>query len=504
MTTTHTQNQATSPEPRYGNWRRPRTAGLLGLGTTPTLGALGWVLTSLLCMLFNILVGWIMLLAGVVLLAPLALRLGDRSLYSVALARWVYRRGRAKRATQLLNGPLGLVPGGKHHLPGLLAASEVYEAQDGFGRPFGLLHLRAAGTWTAVLRCDADGDQLVDRDTVDTWVAGWAAWLARLGQVPGLEAATVTVDTAPDSGQRLRTEVHRLTSGPGPHVAQQILRETADDYPVTAAQVHTHVALVFRSRVSSASKPRTAEEMAVEIGSRLPALGRELAVTGAGAARPMTSTQLAEFVFAAYNPAEAPELDAARDTAAGHGITWDNAGPNGVSVERRDHYLHGSGASITYAMEEAPRGAVLSGVLTDFLAPHSDFDRKRVTLIYRPHEPGEAATIVERDLKHARTLATKRAVVAARDDADVRAAQQAADEEASGAGLVRFALLATATVTDSDSLRQVDATLHNLAATARIRLRRVYGGQSAAFAAGLGVGVLPHTVATLGGLFDAP
>ncbi|WP_190824765.1 SCO6880 family protein [Saccharopolyspora pogona] len=495
------QAATVAAEPRYGQWRRPRTAGLLGLGTMFTVIALVWVLFALSAMMFWPLLGWILIGIGVVGLAPLAIKVGGRSVYSLAVARLAYRRGHRRGQHLLLNGPLGLVPGGKHRLPGILAASEMHEAQDSYGRPFGLI--RQQGHYTAVLRCDASGDQLVDRDTVDTWVAGWGSWLAKLGQIPGLAGVAVTIETAPDSGERLRTEVAKLTdNSSGPALAKQVLREAAEDYPLAAAQVISRVALTFRSKVSDAAKPRSLEEMAVEIGSRLPELGKELALTGAGAARPMTAQQLAELVFAAYNPAEADDADAARHAALGTGITWENSGPSGTAHELRDRYIHGSGHSVVFAMEEAPRGAVLSSVLREFLAPHMDFDRKRVTLIYRPHDPGRSATIVERDLRHAKTNASKRKVVSARDDADVRAAQQSTDEEASGAGIVSFSLLATATVIELEDLPQATRTLHNLSATARLRLRTVYGGQSAAFAAGLGVGVLPHAFATISTLFE--
>jgi hypothetical protein len=41
-------------------------------------------------------------------------------------------------------------------------------------------------------------------------------------------------------------------------------------------------------------------------------------------------------------------------------------------------------------MSEAPRGEVLSSVLTSLLSPHRDIDRKRVSLLYRPHSPAVA------------------------------------------------------------------------------------------------------------------
>ncbi len=196
----HYQGQAAAvaAEPRYGQWRRPRSAGLLGLGTAPTIGLLSWVIVSFAAMMIHLAAGWGLLAVGLIVLIPLAVRVGDRTVYQVVLARLAYRRGRWRRQHLLLNGPSGPVAGGTHRLPGVLAASEVYDAQDALARPFGLIHQQGTGRYTAVLRCDADGDQLVDREDVDAWVAGWAHWLGKLPQVPGFEAATVTVETAPD------------------------------------------------------------------------------------------------------------------------------------------------------------------------------------------------------------------------------------------------------------------------------------------------------------------
>ena len=84
---------------------------------------------------------------------------------------------------------------------------------------------------------------------------------------------------------------------------------------------------------------------------------------------------------------------------------------------------------------------------------------------------------------------------AARDSLAVRAAAATAAEEASGAGLVNFAMLVTATVTDVDRVAEAKAAIDTLAATARLRLRVVHGAQPAAFAAALPLGlILPKHV----------
>ena len=91
--------------------------------------------------------------------------------------------------------------------------------------------------------------------------------------------------------------------------------------------------------------------------------------------------------------------------------------------------------------------------------------------------------------------ATQGQIAAARDSLAVRAASATAQEEASGAGLVQFGMLVTATVMDLSKQADARAAIDNLAATARLRLRPVYGSQDSAFAAALPLGlVLPKHI----------
>ncbi len=144
-------------------------------------------------------------------------------------------------------------------------------------------------------------------------------------------------------------------------------------------------------------------------------------------------------------------------------------------------------------MTSAPHGTVQSGVLARLLAPHRGITRKRVTLLYRPIDPARAAAIVESDLRAAEFAQTSTAKPSARDSVAVRAAAATASEEAAGAGLVNFGLLLTASVLDPAGLPEARVAVANLAATARLRLRPVYGSQDSAFAAALPLGlVLPR------------
>ena len=148
---------------------------------------------------------------------------------------------------------------------------------------------------------------------------------------------------------------------------------------------------------------------------------------------------------------------------------------------------------MTWMMSGAPRGNVPSSVLARLLAPHRDVARKRVTLLYRPIEAAKAAAIVEADVRAATFNLTSSDKPTARSMTSTRAAIATAAEEASGAGLLNFGMLVTATVIDAAHEADAKAAIDNLSATARLRLRIVHGSQDSAFAAALPLGlVLPR------------
>jgi hypothetical protein len=251
--------------------------------------------------------------------------------------------------------------------------------------------------------------------------------------------------------------------------------------------VNARVSVTYTAAPRLGAKRRDRAEMARELGTRLPGLSSHLGMTGAGEARPMTAQQLAEMVRIAYDPSVQVLIEQSQ-ASGGSGLTWADAGPV-ATQESWGHYVHDSAASITWGMSEAPRGEVLSSVLTGLLAPHRDIARKRVTILYRPHDPASAVQIVERDRRDARfRLGGNKP--AARDTVAVAAAEQSAREEAKGAGLVRFAMLVTATVNSPEDLPTAAAAVDVLAPPARVQLRRMYGSQASAFAAALPIGIV--------------
>ncbi|MGC8628422.1 MAG: SCO6880 family protein [Acidimicrobiales bacterium] len=473
----------------YGNWRRVQSVGLFGLGLAGTVLLFAGLVLTVIAMMLSL---WLALACAVVLgaaLAPLLVRdAHGRNLLQRAAARLSWAKGRAAGQHLYRSGPLSRVPKGKCSLPGVLAQMTATEAKDAYGRPFALLVHPWVGHASVVLTCAPDGAALVDEATVDSWVAHWGAWLAALANEPGLVGVEVVVESAPGSAVRLRQEVYGHMAPDAHPLSVAVMREAVEAAPVGSASITCRIALTWSmaSRAEGA-KRRGADEMALEIGQRLPALASALAATGAGPARAMTVAEVAAAVRVAYDPAVAELVEDLGPEAAG--TDWADAGPVG-GQEAWDHYRHDGAVSVSWVMTEAPRGQVFSSVLSSLLAPHPDIARKRVALAYRPYGTAAAVRVVESDRRDAIFAASGRRAGRARDALSVKAAERSAEEEATGAGVVRFAMVVTATVTDAAGLGLASSAVGTLAATARVRLRKAVGAQSATFAASLPLGLV--------------
>lgn len=526
----------------YGNWRKPSSPGLPRLGLLGTAAALGaLVVVMLVQVIAGLLPAGLTALVVVAGLVPLVWRnRADRNGWQVLLAKASWRVGRRRRQhlyTSALTGPVSF---GAARLPGLLANTALLSAVTAHGEQFALLHLPSSKQYAVLIRCDPEGSQLVDVETVDEWVACWGGWLAKLGHEADLEAVTVTVETAPDPGSRLAAEVDQLLTADAPALSRAMLTEAAASYPHGAATVTAYVTLTFSARriahteaegmlsrpakpgaqaagadsaatiatVATARSPKQAagvrspQEMAAQIGRRLPLLLHQLRSAGAGTGRAMTVGEVAETVRVAYDPAAAALLDRAHAQTPPDSselwplVAWEDVGPV-AQVEAWDHLRHDSGASITWQMVDVPHGAVTSSVLEQLLEADEHLARKRVTLIYRPHDPASAARVADADVRTALGRSSLRQGEGrAAESLSLASARQSAAEQALGAGLVRFSMLVTATVDDPSKLAAAAEVIDQLGPACQIRLRRCYFSQAAAFTAALGVGVvLPKHVA---------
>ena len=489
MTTT---NQP--PIRNYGNWRKPQAAGLFGLGKMGTRVlylALG--VSLLVTILGDILAGGtVFTVFAAFLLLLLRRDEHGRSQLTKMADRSTYSGARRKGSTLYRGGPLGPGKFGDCRLPGLAASTKLREGVDSTGRPFALLEMPRKDTFTIVITTEPDGAALVDQEQIDSWVADWGMFMRALCDEADIVAASVTIETAPDTGERLAREVESNLDPAAPAFALQVMRDIVVTYPTGSATARAFVALTFASQIRTGGRKRPLEEMARSIGTRLPGITARLEETGAGASHPLSAQQLTDYIRIAYDPAAATLIDETHRTGHTSGITWNEAGPTAHQAGW-DTYRHDGATSITWQMTSAPQGNVQSNILTGFLSPHHMIARKRVTLLYRPISTAKAPKVADKDINDASfNTGAKKRRPSARDLRLMRQAERSAEEEASGAGLVNFGLVATATVIGSDAtaLGDAAAAVENLAQASRLGLRIIHGGQDTGFVSALPLGIV--------------
>ena len=474
----------------YGNWRRPRSAGLYGLPASLTYGLLGVLIAAVVVQAVAGVVRALAVLAvGGAVIALMAMSdVHGVSMWAKLRERTVFMWSRNRGRTLYRSGPVGAVPGGRCFLPGLLADSTVSEHEDSYQRAFALVRHRA-GAVSVVLGVDSGGVDLVDPDQVDAQVALWGAWLANLGSELGIAQASVVVETVPDTGARLERQVSAQTRPDAPPTARRVMEDVVGAYKRGAAQVRCHVALTFQPPRMGVRR-KDADQVARDIGSRLPYITQSLkGACGGGAVRLLTCAGLARAVRTAYDPASEALFEEAALRGERVDLEWEEAGPIGAQADW-DSYRHDSGVSRTWVVTAPPSGVVQSGVLAPLLGVSRDVERKRVALLYRPIEAGATGALVERDLKQAQARVSLSKRPTARETREMAVALRNAQEEASGAGLVDFAALVTATASSAEDLEEAGAAVRSLAAASKLRVRPAYGAQDAAFALALPVGAL--------------
>lgn len=474
----------------YGGWRRSRGIGLLGLDAGQTILLVVVLLALVIVASFSVKAFVVLCVPGAAVVIG-ALARWDGIPLSRAVAQrlrwaWGVRRGWTTSQTGIWAAHEGA-----WELPGILAPTDLISVTDAVG-DFGLVWHKRLGTLTITLRCAAASTWLVDPEQVDAWVANWDSWLANLGYVPMIRWVAVTVDTCPRGAESLAAGLRQRIRPGAPAAAQRIMTQLVATASTQTSHVETLVSITFDPAMSPA-RPGSLDEAVDEVRQALP--GIEQALAGCGAV--VRGRASADYLTGVVRGAFDPERRTAALAAGGEDAAdWSTAGPVGAR-EHVGHYEHDSGVSVSWSWHEAPRQRVTANVLARLLAP-CRFP-KRVTLLYRPYTASEAATVVESevnaaqfrtDLRRARKLDPN-----ARERADQERAHGQAAEEATGAGMCRVGLWATATVASVEELPRAIAEVEQRAETSKIRLRRLWRSQAAGFAATLPAGICPPQLA---------
>ncbi|GAB2864549.1 SCO6880 family protein [Nocardioides pacificus] len=492
-------SSVSTEERGYGNLREPKLPGLMGLGAVPSLMLLlGALVMMVLIFATNIWVAAVW--TGLVLLAvlPEAIKTRDgMGRYSKWIGAWRFSRAQKSGKNLLVQGLTGVVPDGLCRLPGVAAQVGLSEHTDVHGRRFGLLEWTKSGLYSVVIQAFPPGVSGADQHAIDQQVSQWAAWMSQLNTVGDVVGASVVVESAPDSGERLRRSVDRGRSPEAPAYSVRMVEEMKNSSRAGAPVVTVRLTITFNAKLKSEmgedTITRSREEMAAAIGDVLPTLTGDLSATGAGSASyPCTAQEIIDFTRVAYDPAVAEMVDEAQYLGDGTGLTWDQAGPltHRAGV---DTYEHETAVSRTWQMREAPRGIFFSTVLEKLLAPHRDVARKRVVLLFRPESPTQSAKVAENDVTAAKLVASQNSRTRAAHELAVAAAMKTAQQEALGSPLIRVGLVVTVTVLDRADLdRASRVVLSTLAPQAKLRMRLPRWSQDSAFVAGLPLGMVPR------------
>lgn len=490
-----TQIQIQEPERRtYGLWTKPRNEGMWGLGFGLTMAIFAGLLLAMLTVaVAGVPAAIAVLVIEVIFAAPMVYRHDGRTGYERGINMLQWLRTYARRENIHLGGRFS--QRGTAALPGLLAPSKLYEFVAADGYPFGIVHMPDWDLYSVAVRCWPQGSLAVDQPMIDGWVASWGTLLATLGGQADIEAITPVLDSFPETGNRLASEIATITVADAPQLAKDMMAELADTLPSNSVRLEAWCGFTFRA--TTPERRKDASEQAVEIGRRLPEIVGALIQAGVRA-RPMTADELTATMRRSYDPAAESLLEQVADSGESHGVTWNDAGPMAYE-ERMDRFYHDGTISVTWE-GEPPEGNVHENVLAPLLAPNADVPRKRVAIVYRPHQAGEAAEIVDNDYKNALVAqqSERGGIVSAAAGLRVGATQQSREEQSRGHGVTRFSFLVTITEPAAHAdLPRIEALTKSLSAQARLKIRRCYRQQAATFAASMGVGVLLPEMASV-------
>lgn len=480
----------------YGNMTKPGRSGILGLPMGVSVAGVPFVLLIVGAMargwfLAAMVIGFCGVIGAVLVLIT---RKDGRSIYGRTMLRIMQKRKERAGKHVYLAGPTGRTRDGAVRLPGLLAPSELSEHTDSYGNRFGMIRVVGQGVknYSIVIETHPDGDELVDQQRVNSMVAHWGAWLAQRGIEEGIRGAAVSVESAPDSGLRLRRMMASNANAAGSQFATAVAEAIPQQYQGGAPVLTTRITVTFDGKALDGSgKDRGVEEMAEDIGNRLPVILSGLMDTGAGTSvRACTAQDIIDHTRMAYDPTTASQIEEAR-AEGGTGLSWADAGPV-FALDAFDHYRHDRAFSKSWTMYAHPRGVFHSNALKRALEPSKDVLRKRVTILYRPIPAAQATEVVERGINDATFAASQRQRASAQDVQRRAAAVKSAQEEAQGAGLVRFGLVITVSVSDPERFKRLDKQIPDSFNQARLRVRPALGNQAVTFQSGLPLGlVLP-------------
>ncbi|WP_420451984.1 SCO6880 family protein [Ilumatobacter sp.] len=397
--------------------------------------------------------------------------------------------------------PVALVVDGEDQptvVPDVLAGLDLYEFEvswlsPGQDVPIGVVHDRAAGSVTAVLRVSGDGQfALVDSVGQDMRIDEWGAAIGGFAR----ERSPVSRVTFHDwtSPQPIRDTVARLEdrwadepehpSRPG---YLQLLRDTSATVVNHEVLVEVTVDLARLSR-HRREKPLTAGLRSVAEQTRL--FASRLATAGLRVEGLLSAADLVSATRVRGNPAVVEQLiTLRRSLAAATGRSAPTFGPmvidDQLSAVVVDGVWHRS-----WWFASWPRREVV-GAWMDPLMFDSGCTRS-LTTVFEPVPPKASDAHVDKErTQREANLETRRRkgyIVRRKDEKAIAEVEAREDELSAGFAECYYTGLLTLAAVDAETLEQQAADLEQIAANAGVELQRLVGRQAAGWVASLPLG----------------
>ncbi|MFI9332937.1 SCO6880 family protein [Kitasatospora sp. NPDC052868] len=485
----------------FTGWQSER-AGFIG-----NLSGAGFVLVALACVVSLVPITRHSWSAAVVALpvAALLLLLAYGRVMGLSAQEWIVLAVRhqiavaTKRNTFISGAFAPSTADGRQpmDLPGTLARLRILDAPDGLGGQVGIAHDPVDGTYTLVARISYSGLGLVDTERANNRVRAWGAFLrSHCKEDSSIIRLQIHQRSLPDDGAALREWTERHISPDAPAAAVQTLADLMSVAGPAATVRETYLSITLsssRARMAIRSAGGGQVGAAAVLMREWHAMGSSIASAGLQVTELLTPRTLAGVIRTAYDP-DAQLMLAARAAAASRpgwkgtpaGVDPALAGPSAAETSWT-RYRHDGAWTVTYKVHGLPKSEVYATFLQPLLRPRTNA-RRSLSLVYEPIAPARARRELAREKTRRQATRTLRRK-AGRDESEdqLLEAQTAHAQDvarAQGQGVVRTIALISVTVTDLDQLESACADLQADASEAGLDIKRSWGTQDDAFAAG--------------------
>lgn len=478
----------------FSNWLKPSSLSMFGI-PLPGLVVAG----------FGIVFGFFLMIGhkyapmvgvgvfDLLVVLTVCIPFGGRPLIIRAADAVQQQRRRVTGESLYVAGSLSTLPADvTERLPGALVDVETVSGTDGLGNEYSLLHHRSVGQLAAVLSCEPDGVALQEQQAINDSVSMFGAWVSSLSVEDGLSGATVVVDSAAASSDAMVQAIRDATDTDAPEFARDVLDAAMDTLPARTASVSVYTSLVYDRGELGADRQDLSPAVA-EIASRLPEHMALLASGGAGNVRALTEADLGRVAQIAYRPDRATEIELDRLAGFDADRSFSSAGPNVLDDSNGRLVFHDGVVSMSVMMTTPPQSHITVKSLDRLFGPSPKFLRKRVAVLYRPLDPGNASGTVRRQVRNADwKIKVTRGRATPEDHLNLAMAEQTASELAQGARLSMFSLMVTVTIEPTEkALRDATATVKSIMNGSHMEWRWVEHAGSAAMHTTLPFGILP-------------